>query len=206
MRGEYFLWEAERLGEKVSSPYARGILATLMILARSSFEYNVIGFWVIIHISVYLASTFLVFLNRRKNTVFALLAIFGVVAPYFAIITAKIFFFIDVLPYFWLSITSRSMYILPEFVYFSTFVIKNVAPLFKIISVSSLKVLWLDSPSPFEPLPFPNAENGVHSRIRGKIPWETGMAGWVLRFIPVCAGVCVNIFSGDPYKIVLQPN
>ena len=60
------------------------------------------------------------------------------------------------------------MYILPEFVYFSTFVIKNVAPLFKIISVSSLKVLWLDSPSPFEPLPFPNAENGVHSRIRGK--------------------------------------
>ncbi len=92
MRGEYFLWEAERLGEKVSSPYARGILATLMILARSSFEYNVIGFWVIIHISVYLASTFLVFLNRRKNTVFALLAIFGVVAPYFAIITAKIFF------------------------------------------------------------------------------------------------------------------
>ncbi|MFR4307583.1 MAG: hypothetical protein ACLT42_04720 [Acidaminococcus intestini] len=75
-----------------SSPYARGILATLIILARNSFEYNVIGFWVIIHISVYLASTFLVFLNRRKNTVFALLAIFGVVAPYFAIITAEILF------------------------------------------------------------------------------------------------------------------
>ena len=64
-----------------SSPYARGILATLIILARNSFEYNVIGFWVIIHISVYLA-----------NTVFALLAIFGVVAPYFAIITAEILF------------------------------------------------------------------------------------------------------------------
>ena len=75
-----------------SSPRARGILATLIILARNSFEYNVIGFWVIIHISVYLASTFLVFLYRRKNTVFALLAIFGVVAPYFAIITAEILF------------------------------------------------------------------------------------------------------------------
>lgn len=188
-----------------SSPYARGILATLIILARNSFEYNVIGFWVIIHISVYLASTFLVFLNRRKNTVFALLAIFGVVAPYFAIITAEILFLHRRPPLFWLSATSRSMYILLEFVFFQPSLSKH-RPAFKIISASSLKVLWPDSPSQFEPLPFPNAENGVHSRIRGKIPWETGMAGWVLRFIPVCAGVCVNIFSGDPYKIVLQPN
>ena len=192
----YAAWNSTLVAD--SSPHARGILATLIILARNSFEYNVIGFWVIIHISVYLASTFLVFLNRRKNTVFALLAIFGVVAPYFAIITAEILFLHRRPPLF-LAISNFkvNVYLAWICIFFNLRYQKH-RPAFKIISASSLKVLWPDSPSQFEPLPFPNAENGVHSRIRGKIPWETGMAGWVLRFIPACAGkyICPAFSTG----------